>query len=118
MVSNIRRTEIHTAEPLVPDTSPSEIKIAITNLQNKESPGSNQIPAEVIQAGSEILRFEVYELINYIRNKEELPDQWKESIIVSIYKVHKTGCGHYRGIPLLSTSSIMRSSFQGILPNV
>jgi hypothetical protein len=37
----------------------------------------------VIQTGGETLW---YEIINSIWNKEELRDQWKESIIVPIYK--------------------------------
>jgi hypothetical protein len=38
-------------------------------------------------------------------NKEELPDQWKESIIVPIHKKSdKADCNNYRGISLLSTS--------------
>jgi hypothetical protein len=44
-------------------------------------------------------------LINFISTKEELPDQWKESIIVPIYNMGvNTDCNNYRGIPLLSTS--------------
>jgi hypothetical protein len=44
-------------------------------------------------------------IIKYIWSKEELTDQWKESIIVPIYKKgDKTYCSNYRGIPLLSTS--------------
>jgi hypothetical protein len=53
-------------------------------LNNYKSPGSNQIPAEPIQTGVEILWSEIYKLANSLCNKEELPDQWKESIIVSI----------------------------------
>jgi hypothetical protein len=38
-------------------------------------------------------------------NKEELPQQWKESIIVPIYeKGDKTDCNTYRGISLISTA--------------
>jgi hypothetical protein len=44
-------------------------------------PGSDQIPAELIQAEGEILHSEIHELINSIRNKEELPDQWIESVL-------------------------------------
>ena len=39
-----------------------------------------------------------------ITNKEELPEGWKESIIVRIYKKSdKTHCSNYRGISLLPT---------------
>jgi hypothetical protein len=38
-------------------------------------------------------------------NKEELSDEWKESISVSIYKKgDKTYCSNYRGIILLPTT--------------
>jgi hypothetical protein len=40
-----------------------------------------------------------------IWNKEELPHQWKKSIVVPIHKKgDKTDCSNYRGILLLSTS--------------
>jgi hypothetical protein len=68
-------------------------------------PGSDQILAELIQAGGEILLSVIHKLINSVWNKEELPDQWKESIIVTIHKKgDKTDCNNYRGISLLSTS--------------
>jgi hypothetical protein len=47
----------------------------------------------------------IHKLITSIWNKEEMPDQWKESIIVPIHKTgDKTDCNNYRGISLLSTS--------------
>jgi hypothetical protein len=49
-----------------------------------KSPGIDQILAELIEAGGETLWCEVYKLINSIWSKEELPEQWKESIIVPI----------------------------------
>jgi hypothetical protein len=48
-VSDVRQIEIHTAEPLVPDTSPFEVEIAIAKLKRYESPGSDEIPAELIK---------------------------------------------------------------------
>jgi hypothetical protein len=73
-VSDVRQIEIHTAEPLVPDPSPFEAEIANAKLKWYKSAGSDEIPAELIQAGGEILRSEVHELINSVWNKEELAD--------------------------------------------
>jgi hypothetical protein len=74
-------------------------------LKKYKSPGSDEIPAELIQAGGKILLSVIHKLINSVWNKEELPDQWKESIIVPVYKIgDKTDCNNYRGISMLSTS--------------
>jgi hypothetical protein len=62
-------------------------------LKSYKSPGSDGIPAELIQAGGEILRSKSHKLIKSIWNKEELPDQWKDSIIVPVHKKgDKTDC--------------------------
>jgi hypothetical protein len=51
----------------------------------------------LIKAGGETLYSEIHRLIYCIWNKEELPQQWKESIIVPIYKKgDKTDCNYYR----------------------
>jgi hypothetical protein len=100
----VRQTEIHTAEPFVPEPSASEIEVAIGKLKIYRSPGVDRIPAELIQAGGETLRSEVHKLIKLIWNKEELPHQWKESTVVPIHKKgDKTDCSNDRGISLLST---------------
>jgi len=46
----IRQTEIHTAEPVVPDPSAFEVEMAIEKLKRHKSPGTDQIPAELIKA--------------------------------------------------------------------
>jgi hypothetical protein len=90
--------DIHTAEPLVPGES-----FAITKLKSYKSPGSDQIPAELIQTGGEILRSGIHKLFNSIWNKEELPDHWKNYIIVLVYKKgDKTDCSNYRGISVIN----------------
>ena len=82
-----------------------EVEMAIEKLKRHKSPGIDQIPAELIKAGGRTIRSEIHKLINSIWNKEELPEQWKESIIVPIYKKgDKTDCSNYRGISLLSTT--------------
>jgi hypothetical protein len=49
-VKDVRQTKIHTAEPLVPEPSSSEVEIAIEKLKRYKSPCTYQIPAELIQA--------------------------------------------------------------------
>jgi hypothetical protein len=53
-VGGIRQTEIQTAEPFVPEPSISEVEVAIDKLKRYKSPGADQIPAELIQAGGNI----------------------------------------------------------------
>jgi hypothetical protein len=85
-VSDVRQIEVHTAEPFVPGPSRLEVESAIAKFRKYKSPGSDQIPAELIQAGGEILLSANHKLINSVWKKDELPDQWKESIIVPIHK--------------------------------
>jgi sorting nexin-29 len=81
------------------------VEIAIGKLKSYKSPGTDQILAELIKAGGETLHSEIHRLICCIWNKEELPQQWKESIIVPINKKgDKTDCNNYRGISDLSTA--------------
>jgi hypothetical protein len=43
--SVVKQTEIHTAEPLVPQPSAVKVEIAIEKLKRYKSPGTYQIPA-------------------------------------------------------------------------
>jgi hypothetical protein len=89
----------------VPEPSAFEVEMAIEKLKSHKSPGIDQIPAELIKAGGRITRSEIHKLIISIWNKEEFPEEWKESVIVSIYKKgDKTDCSNYPGISLLSTT--------------
>jgi hypothetical protein len=104
-VGGVRQIEMHTAEPLVPEPSASDDEVAIGKMKIYKSPGFDQFTAELIQAGGETLRSEIHKLIKLIWNKEELPHQWKESIVVPNHKKgDKTDCSNYRGISLLSSS--------------
>jgi hypothetical protein len=81
-VSDLRQIEIHTAEPLVSDSSHFEVEIAIAKSKKYKSTGIDQISAGLIQAGGETLQSEIHKIINSIWRKEEFPDQWKDYIIV------------------------------------
>jgi hypothetical protein len=62
------------------------VETAIGKLKSYKSPATDQIPAKLIKAGGETLWSEIHKLICSIWNKEELTQQWKESIILPIYK--------------------------------
>jgi len=53
VVNDVTKTEIHTAKPLVPESSASDIELAIEKLKSHKPPGIDQIPAEMIKAGVE-----------------------------------------------------------------
>jgi sorting nexin-29 len=97
--------DIHMAEPLMPESSFVEMETAIGKLRSYKAPGNDQILAKLIKAGGETLCSEIHKLIHSIQNNEELPQQWRESIIVQIYKKgNDINCNNYQGISLLLTA--------------
>jgi hypothetical protein len=102
-VSDVRQIEVHTAEPLVPGPSSLEVEIAIAKLKKYKSPGSDQIPSGLIQAGGETLVHQIKKLTNSVWNEDELHDQWKWKVPIH-KKGDKTDCSNYRGTSLLSIS--------------
>jgi hypothetical protein len=65
----VRQMEIHTAERkyLVPVLF--ELEVAIAKPEKYKSPGTDQIPAELIKAGGEMLLSAIHKLINSIWNR-------------------------------------------------
>jgi hypothetical protein len=107
-VSDIWQIEVHTAESFVTGPRRLEVEIAVATLKKYKSPRSDQIPAELIQTEDKILLPAIHKLINSIWNMAELPDQWKESIIVQVHKKgDKTEYNKYREISLLASYKIL-----------
>jgi hypothetical protein len=67
-VSDVRQIEIHTAGP-----SHLGVEISIAELKKYKSPGSDQILAELYQAGCEILVSVIHKLITSIWNTDFFP---------------------------------------------
>lgn len=81
----------------------AEIKRAIMTLRNGKAAGPDGIPAEAIKAHIETTTSVLHSLLSKIWEKEEVPAQWREGIVI---KLPKKGdlrdCNNYRGIMLLS----------------
>ena len=81
----------------------AEIKKAIMTLRNGKAAGLDGIPAEAIKADIETMTSVLHSLFSKIWEKEEVPAQWTEWIVI---KLPKKGdlrdCNNYQGIMLLS----------------
>ena len=77
MYMGLMMLDRHKVESLVPELSVFEFLDGCWKAKRHKSPIIDQIPAELIKAG--VGQFDV---INSIWNKEELPEEWRESLIV------------------------------------
>ena len=117
-VHEVRQTETHTAEPLVPEPSAFEVDLAIEKLKSHKSPGVDQIPAELIKEGGRIIRYQIHKLIVSIWNKEGMVIHFYDSQLSScaymLSRVHirvgycpvcvgrsGTGTGHFEGVQVI-----------------
>ena len=79
----------------MPELSAFEVELAIEKLKSHRSPGIDSISAELMKAGSGTICYEIHKFTISIWKKEELPEEWKESIIVPICKKgNKTDCSN------------------------
>ena len=71
------------------------------NLENNKVSGTDGIHLELIKyRGIKLLNIS-YELVRLMWGEERIPDEWKETIIVPIYKKgDRDKCENYRGITL------------------
>jgi hypothetical protein len=100
-VNDVRQTEMHIAEPLIHEPSSFELEITTEKLRMYKLPVIDQATGELVQGGRNIFRSETDKLITSIWNKGELPQQWKEPIIVPIYKKGgRTDGREYRAVLL------------------
>jgi hypothetical protein len=103
-VNNVKQAEKLAAEPLVVQSSAFEVEMANEKPKRHKSSGTEQIPSELIKARGTTIHSHIHKSINSIWNKEELPVEWKVSIIVPIYKkADIIDCSNYRSISLLPT---------------
>jgi hypothetical protein len=99
-ISDVWQTEIRTAESLVPDPIPFEVEIDIAKLNMYKSPCSNVIPAELIQAGDEIFRSEIHNLLTM---GTEIKRQEPEADHSPLSSAEDENCGAITVLPQTSS---------------
>jgi hypothetical protein len=72
---DVAQAEIHTAEPLVPEPSATEVDLAIGKLKSHKSSGIDQIPAEMIKAVGRTICLEIHKFITSIWKMEKLSEE-------------------------------------------
>ena len=88
-----------------PPISLGEVEEAVRRLKLGRACGVDEIPAELWKHGGDVVIEALYNLITKIWEAEDLPDQWREALIVPIFKKgDRKECGNYRGISLLCTA--------------
>ena len=72
-------------------------------MKRHKAPGLSGLAAEMIQATMGIGTQWMLDLCNGIVKEGCIPEDWKSSVVLSIYKGngHAMKCGSYRGIKLL-----------------
>lgn len=59
-------------EPMI-----EEVELAVDSLKNGKAPGLDQIAAEAIKAGGDVLRHRIHLFIQLIWRLDKIPSRWK-----------------------------------------
>jgi len=98
-------------DPVIEDMCTSfitkaEIRDAIKKLKNGKAGGIDGITAELLKADTQTTVDWLDKLFRTIWEREEVPKEWKQGIIVKLPKKGDlTDCGNWRGITLTSVPS-------------
>jgi len=95
-----------TPDPTIPLDAPSieEVVAAIRKLKNARAPGPDGIQPELLKYAETPVSSALHALFIQVWKSGRVPAEWREGIIVSLYKGkgERATCGSYRPITLLS----------------
>ena len=88
------------------EISRQEVLKALGALKNGKATGVDNIPAEALKEGGDVIVDRLHQLLNLVWTQEEIPTDWKKGLLVKLPKSGDlTHCGKWRGITLLSIPS-------------
>ena len=81
-----------------------KVQKVIQQLSKGHAQGADAIPAEIYEEGGAVLTDKLLTLIQLIWEKEQLPQDFKDTSIIHLYKRkgNRQACDNHRGISLLS----------------
>jgi len=86
------------------EISGEEIKVAIKRIKERKATGVDGVPGEVWRYGGEDLTDWARDFCNKVWKGEGWPEEWKEGVIVPVFKKGKgKKAEDYRGITLMTT---------------
>ena len=91
-------------EGMVREISRNEVEEALRKIKAGKAVGADQIPGEVWKSLGKEGTDALWDLMKKIWQQEAIPEEWKKSTLVPIYKGKGDiqDCGNYRGIKLMS----------------
>ena len=91
-------------EGLTPAINRKEVEVALKGMKHGKAMGPDAIPGEVWKSLGEYGVDMLLDLLQKIFEQEKMPEEWRDSVIVPIFKekgdIHD--CGNYRGIKMIS----------------
>ena len=66
--------------------SKGEIRSALTHLKNAKAPGVDNIPPKSLKEGGPCTVEALHRILNFVWEKEEIPDDWKRGLLVKLTK--------------------------------
>jgi len=122
-INDVRQTEIHTAEPLVPEPSTFELAMAFEELKRRISPASDKIPAELIKAGVEYFALRSTNLLilfekkrNYLSGRSRSPyiiSVLKQIVVITVEYQFFNFTQNYIQYPAVKVVSVCRGHYRG-----
>ena len=90
----------------ITEITSAEIEMALRNMKNGKATGPDNLPVEVWKSLGRIGVNFLKEALNKITDEEKIPDIWRTSLLIPIYKNKgdTRNCRNYWGINTLTGS--------------